>query len=65
MIFNEILEKSGLNQSDFSRKFNIPLRTIQNWAGNRATSPNYVLELLNFAIEAEKKGFIYNKNSLF
>lgn len=50
MIFNEILEKSGLNQSDFSRKFNIPLRTIQNWAGNRATPPNYVLELLNFAI---------------
>ena len=63
MIFNEVLEKSGLNQSDFSRKFNIPLRTIQNWSGKHAMPPEYVLELLNFAIEAENKGFIYNKNS--
>lgn len=62
MIFNEILEKSGLNQSDFSRKFNIPLRTIQNWNREERIPPDYVLELLNFAIEAEKKGFIYNKN---
>lgn len=63
MMFNEILEKSGLNQSELSRKFNIPLRTIQNWSGKHAKPPEYVLELLNFAIEAEKKGYFYKKNS--
>lgn len=63
MMFNEILEKSGLNQTQFSKKFNIPFRSIQNWSREERTPPCYVLELLNFAIEAEKKGFIYNKNS--
>lgn len=65
MIFSDVLEKSGLNQSEFSRKFNIPFRTIQDWKNEKRTPPDYVLELLNFAIEAEKKGFIYNKNSYF
>lgn len=40
--FRDLLEIMGLNQSQCSRRFCIPLRTVQDWAGERRSSPPYV-----------------------
>ena len=51
--FKELLELTGLNLTQFSDRYNIPYRTCQNWSCNVSTPPEYVLELLNFRIQAD------------
>lgn len=41
----EILRTYKLSQTDFAKRFNIPLRTVQNWCGGRAECPPYVLAM--------------------
>lgn len=53
MKIKKIRELSGLNQSEFSRKYNIPLRTIQDWEAERRTPPEYVLELLERVVNED------------
>lgn len=38
----ELIAAAGLNQSTFSRRFGIPLRTVQDWCGGRRTMPDYL-----------------------
>lgn len=40
--FKDLLDRMGLNQSQCSRRFCIPLRTIQGWAGETRSAPHYV-----------------------
>lgn len=35
-------EVTGGNQSEAARRLKVPLRTLQNWLGDRATPPDYV-----------------------
>ena len=44
----ELIRAAGLNQSSFSRRFGIPLRTVQDWCGGRRQMPGY---LKNMAAE--------------
>lgn len=44
--FKGLLERMGLNQSQCSRRFCIPLRTIQGWAGETRSAPHYVLLMM-------------------
>jgi len=53
MKVKKIRELTGLNQSEFSRKYNIPLRTIQDWEAERRTPPEYVLELLERVVNED------------
>lgn len=53
MKVKKIRELTGLNQSEFSRKYNIPLRTIQDWEAERRTPPEYVLELLERVVKED------------
>lgn len=53
MDIKEIRELTGLNQTDFAKKYNIPLRTYQNWEGGRRNPPEYVLTLLRTVVEME------------
>lgn len=39
-IFNELLQESGLNQSQFAKKANIPITTISGWL-NAGRLPDY------------------------
>lgn len=55
MEFREWLESKGLGQSEFSRMFNIPLRTVQHWAEGDRKPPEYVIEMAEKIIESEKK----------
>ena len=53
MKIKKIIEMSGLNQSEFSRKYDIPLRTIQDWNAEKRTPPEYVLSLLEKAVNED------------
>lgn len=58
MTVKEMREMLGMTQREFSEKFEIPYRTIQEWEGERRTPPKYVMNLLEFAVRAlaeEKK----------
>ena len=49
LCFRDLLKASKLNQSQFSRSYGIPLRTIQNWcAGDEPQI--YMLSLLAVAV---------------
>ena len=41
-----IRERSGLSQRGFAAKYNIPLRTVQNWEYGKADAPEYLLDLI-------------------
>ncbi len=53
MNIKEIREMTGLNQTQFAKKFDIPLRTYQNWEGGRRNPPEYVLAMLQKLVEIE------------
>lgn len=53
----ELIAESGLSQTKFAVRFNIPLRTVQDWCGERRKMPNYlkfmvaeILDMLNVKI---------------
>ena len=55
MTFKELIKGSGMNLKEFSEYFKIPYRTIQDWNAGRRTPPEYLLELINYKLENEKK----------
>ena len=42
----ELCEAYGLSQTELSRKYDIPLRTVQDWYAGRRTPPSYVVRML-------------------
>lgn len=50
MDFKRIRLYSGLTQKEFSRIFNIPLRTIENWESGKRNPPDYVFNLIMFSL---------------
>lgn len=44
-----------LTQKDFATKFNIPLRTLQNWEAGQRVPPPYVIAMINRIIALEVK----------
>lgn len=51
----ELRQSTGLSQTEFSRKYHIPLSTIQHWEQEVRKCPTYVIELLEFRIRYEKE----------
>lgn len=49
----EIREISGLNRPDFSRKYHIPLRSIEDWEAGRRKCPDYLPLLLERAVSED------------
>lgn len=43
----------GLSQAAFGNKYEIPIRTIQDWESNRRICPSYVFLLLERAVKAD------------
>jgi hypothetical protein len=50
-----IRKKAGLSRAEFSRRYSIPLRTLENWDAGIATPPEYVLMLLERVVEMDIK----------
>lgn len=53
MNITEIRELTGLDLAKFSRRYNIPYRTLQNWEKGVRKAPQYVVELLEYRIKHE------------
>ena len=43
---NDIMHYFGFTIKDISEKFNIPYRTVQNWAGGVSSPPPYVISMI-------------------
>lgn len=54
MNIKEIRNKTGLSQKKFGEKFGIPTRTIESWESGERETSEYVLDLLNKAVEDEQ-----------
>jgi transcriptional regulator with XRE-family HTH domain len=57
MTAREIRELTGLSRAKFSKKYNIPSKTIEHWESNspkyKRSCPPYVLELLERAVRED------------
>lgn len=42
----ELCRKYGMSQSALGRRFNIPLRTVQDWHAGRRVAPDYVVAMM-------------------
>ena len=55
MTIQSLLADHGLTQTALSKRFGIPLRTVQDWCAERRTPPPYVITLLQIALENQKE----------
>lgn len=46
-----IRKSTGLSQAAFSKKFGIPLRTIESWETGDRQEPDYTVNLLEHAVK--------------
>lgn len=51
----QIRRESGLSRAEFSRKYHIPIRTIENWDSGKTEPPQYVMELLERVVREDKE----------
>ena len=56
MTIREIREGLGISRAEFSRRYNIPIRTLENWEAGERKPPEWVPEFLQRLIVAEKDG---------
>lgn len=55
MKIKEIRKLTELSQAKFGEKYNIPVRTIENWESEKRTPAEYIVELLEFKVRADIK----------
>ena len=46
MTIKDICNKYNLTQTALSKRFDIPLRTVQDWYAGRRTPPDYVIKMM-------------------
>ena len=58
----EIRESSGLSRVDFSKRYSIPVRTLEDWESEKRKCPEYVNKLLGRVVEEDRSNFILYKD---
>ena len=53
MTFKELRELSRMSRSEFSKYFDVPYRTVQNWELELRECPEYLLKLMQYKLEKE------------
>lgn len=53
MDIKTLRKNTGLSQQDFSEKYSIPLRTIQDWEAGKRTPTKYVTDMLTYIVADE------------
>lgn len=51
----EIRKLSGLSQTQFSEKYNVPVQTLRHWEQGQRKCPEYVLLLLERVVTEDFK----------
>lgn len=44
---------SGMTRKSFSEYFQIPIRTLEDWEGNKRTPPAYLVNLIRYKLTNE------------
>lgn len=52
----ELCTEYGLSQTALAKRFGIPLRTVQNWAGGQRSAPDYVVKMMDELLQYDKEG---------
>ena len=60
----ELRKVSGLSQTSFAQKFEIPTSTLQDWEHNRRTPPIYVVGMIDKILSTENNNKIFSGNSI-
>ena len=55
MDIREILRSTGMSQSKFAAHFGISTRTLQQWEQGWSSPPDYVIRMIVYILELEKK----------
>ena len=55
MTFKELRESSGMTRPQFAEYFGIPYRTVQNWELESRPCPTYLLELMKYKLDNERR----------
>ncbi len=50
----ELCTEYGLGQTEMARRFNIPVRTIQNWHAGVRNPPDYVVSMMDELLRIER-----------
>ena len=50
MTISEMCERLKVSRAEFSRRYNIPVRTLENWEAGKSKCPDYVRQLLERAV---------------
>ena len=50
-----LCEDYGISQTALARRFDIPLRTVQDWYAGRRKPPTYVVNMLSALLEYDQK----------
>ena len=55
----QLLADRGISQAELSRRFNIPVRTVEDWCAERRTPPPYVTTMIDKLLVKEIKKMTY------
>lgn len=55
MPFNDILSNSGFSKAEFSRRFCIPIRTVEDWYSGKRKMPEWAKKLIIEKLEIMKE----------
>lgn len=53
MTSKELRTILGVSRAEFSRRYNIPIRTLENWEGGTARPPEWAMALLERAVRED------------
>ena len=53
MTIKELRESMGVSRAEFSRRYEIPNRTLENWESGVNKCPEYVKKLLERAVKED------------
>lgn len=55
---NDIRKYAGVSRPEFSRKYGIPVRTLENWEAETRKCPGYLINLLSRAVLEDFKKYL-------
>ena len=60
----DLRKKTGLSQSKFSAKFEIPVRTLQQWEQGISAPPDYLVRMMAYIMLLEENGQKQDEESI-